>query len=254
MENNKRNSNSYKNSPLLSIIIAVLNADSTFQECLDSILEQTYSNRELIIIDGGSSDNTIAILNKYDKKIAYWESRKDRGIAHAWNKGMRYAKGSWMLFFGADDRLHDKQVLAEVARYLEKDMNHDIIYGQVVLEGGKFPGVLLGQPFSRSKLKKRMIIPNSAAFHRRSFLKQIGQFDEFFKVAVDYEIVLRKKDLAVYYINKRVAIMGGNGVSSRLTKRSLLESRKAQIKNNVAHRIIIELWYLYYRMKNILQK
>ena len=92
-----------KCTPLVSIIIAVYNGANTLQDCLDSIKQQTYQNIELIIIDGGSTDATIDVLNEYDAQISYWISEPDDGIYNAWNKGVVQAKGEWICFLGADE-------------------------------------------------------------------------------------------------------------------------------------------------------
>ncbi len=82
-------------NPLISVIMAVYNGADSVRRCIDSVSAQTYQNRELIIIDGGSQDGTTDILKKNNDKITYWESKKDRGIYHAWNKALKHARGEW---------------------------------------------------------------------------------------------------------------------------------------------------------------
>jgi glycosyltransferase involved in cell wall biosynthesis len=82
-----------------SVLIAVYNGAATLEKAIASFVEQTYANKELIIIDGGSTDGTQAILEKYSAEIAYWVSEKDRGIYHAWNKAVARATGEWIFFF-----------------------------------------------------------------------------------------------------------------------------------------------------------
>ena len=88
---------------LLSIIIATYNAEKTLQRCLDSIIVQKSEEVELIIIDGGSTDNTVSIIKRNFKIIDYWISEKDKGIYDAWNKGIDKANGKWVQFVGSDD-------------------------------------------------------------------------------------------------------------------------------------------------------
>ncbi|MEQ1667696.1 MAG: glycosyltransferase [Sulfuriferula sp.] len=92
----------HASTPLISIIIAVYNGKATLQQCIDSVVQQTYSNKELIIIDGGSKDGTVELLEENRNKFSYWESEPDRGIYNAWNKGLTQAKGEWICFLGAD--------------------------------------------------------------------------------------------------------------------------------------------------------
>lgn len=74
--------------PLISVIVAVYNGEKTLQHCIDSVSNQAYPHKELIIIDGGSTDGTVDILRADNDKIAYWESEPDKGIYHAWNKAL----------------------------------------------------------------------------------------------------------------------------------------------------------------------
>jgi len=196
----------------ITIIVAVYNGAKTLQACLDSIAGQTYPNRELIVIDGGSTDGTIEILQSNTDLITYWESQKDRGIAHAWNKALEHVTGDWIIFLGADDRLHDSHVLSEMADELKNDSVNDLVYGQINIEGGKFDGEVLGGIFKPDILIRRMNIPHTATFHRKRFFDDIGQFDESFKIAIDYDLLLRKPPLRARFVERRISIMGGEGV------------------------------------------
>ena len=99
--------NNSDNKPLVSIITSVLNGDKNLEDTIKSILDQTYTNIEYIIIDGGSSDKTTDIIKKYDNKISYWVSEKDNGIGDAFNKGIKVAKGIILIskVTGMDSRI-----------------------------------------------------------------------------------------------------------------------------------------------------
>lgn len=238
----------------ISIIVAVYNGAKTLQTCLDSIICQTYSDMELIVMDGGSSDGTVEILRNNPDRLFFWESEKDRGIAHAWNKAMQHATGEWILFLGSDDRLQDERVLADMAEILSTDCVNDIVFGKYFVDGGAFHGLVGGRGGDLSALRRRMIIPHIAAFHRRSFMEKVGQFDEAFKMAMDYELLLRKRTMSARFVDRIVTIMGGDGVSSRLIKKTLLEGRVAQIKNKVDWRIKIEAWHAFYQLRHWLNQ
>ena len=92
-----------KKYPLISIIVAVYNGEKTLQRCIDSVFSQTYPHKELIIIDGGSTDGTVDILQTNNDKITYWKSEPDNGIYQAWNKALDHAKSDWICFLGSDD-------------------------------------------------------------------------------------------------------------------------------------------------------
>lgn len=234
----------------ISIIVAVFNGAKTLQNCLDSIFSQTYPDKELIIIDGGSTDGTVEILKKNTDLISYWESQKDRGIAHAWNKALVRVSGDWIIFLGSDDRLHDTRVLSDMANFLRNDSENDIVYGQINIEGGKYDGSVLGGGFKHKVFKRRMNIPHTATFHRKKIFDDVGQFDESFKIAIDYELLLRKRPLFALFFERRISVMGGEGVSSRLIFETLREFRAAQMKNRVSSLPIIEFWYLYYQLRH----
>jgi len=234
----------------ISIIVAVFNGAKTLQRCLDSVEMQTSRNFELIIMDGGSTDDTISVIGENSDLISYWESKEDRGIAHAWNKALEHVKGDWILFLGADDCLADEHVLSDMVDVLSEDKGNDLVYGKMIFEGGDLDGLCLGADFSLEKIKRRMIIPHTAAFHRRTFFDEVGRYDENYKLGLDYEILLRKKNLSAHFIDRLVTVMGGEGVSSLLIKRSLLECRSAQLKNKADNRIKIELVNAFYLLRH----
>ena len=107
-------------SPLITVIVAVFNGAKTLQHCIDSVAHQSYPNKDLIIIDGGSNDGTVDLLKTNYEQIKYWISEPDKGNYNAWNKGLSQAKGDWICFLGADDYFWDAQVLERMAEPLKK--------------------------------------------------------------------------------------------------------------------------------------
>jgi glycosyltransferase involved in cell wall biosynthesis len=100
-----------KNNPKVSIITPSFNSVKTIEKTILSILSQTYEDIECIIIDGGSTDGTVDIIKKYQDKIHYWVSEKDRGISDAFNKGLVVSSGDYINFQGADDYLLENNVI-----------------------------------------------------------------------------------------------------------------------------------------------
>lgn len=193
-------------APLISIIVAIFNGKATLQQCIDSVAQQTYPNKELIIIDGGSTDGTIELLEENRNKFSYWISEPDHGIYNAWNKGLAQAHGEWICFFGADDYLWDATVLERVvAQLVMLPASIRVAYGQIMLisDDGQMP-YSIGEPWERVKESFRskhfMDIPHVGTMHRRSLFEQHGKFDESFRIAGDYELLLRelKSGDAVY--------------------------------------------------------
>lgn len=185
-----------EDGPLISIIIAVYNGKETLQQCIDSVAQQTYFNKELIIIDGGSKDGTFELLAENDEKISYWISEADNGIYNAWNKGLLKVQGDWICFLGADDYFWDNSVLERMVLKLETlPADIRVAYGQIMLmsDKGKSPRPI-GESWSllKESFKQNMCIPHVGTMHRRSLFERHGNFDESFQIAGDYEFLLRE--------------------------------------------------------------
>jgi len=212
--------------PRISVVIAVLNGARTLQRALDSVFEQTYANVELVVIDGASTDGTAPILERNAARIAYWESEPDRGIFHAWNKALDHVTGDWICFLGSDDRYHSPIVMANVAAALAKDGGrHRIAHGTIdwIREDGSVDRSM-GVPWDearRMRFRHGVMIPHPATFHHRTLFELHGRFDERFRIAGDYEFLLRELlDHDPLFIPELVVDMAVGGISDRPSSRS----------------------------------
>lgn len=225
-----------KTPPLITVIVAVYNGVKTLQKCIDSVAQQTYSNKELIIIDGGSKDGTVELLAENRAKITYSISEPDRGIYNAWNKGLLQAKGEWICFLGADDYFWDTQVLVLMAESLERlPPEIRVAYGQVMLindDGESLYPVGGSWINARARFKQLMSIPHPGTMHRSGLFEQFGGFDESFRIAGDYELLLRElKTADAYFLPNLITVaMQQGGISSapENTLEQLREVRRAQ--------------------------
>jgi glycosyltransferase involved in cell wall biosynthesis len=224
-------------APLISVVVATFNAVVTLDWCIQSVSEQTCQHKELIVIDGGSTDGTVELLKASQQKITYWISEPDRGIYHAWNKALLRARGEWICFLGADDHLWDEHVLTRMAEELAKLPLHiRVAYGQVMLlNGGGERLYAIGEPWERLRQRflKSMCIPHPGMMHRRSLFEAHGGFDESFRIAGDYELLLRELKVADAAFIPNLITVGmrqGKGESSHpdATLRVLQETRRAQ--------------------------
>jgi glycosyltransferase involved in cell wall biosynthesis len=222
---------------LISVIVATFNSEGTLQQCIDSVVRQTYPHKELVVIDGGSSDGTVELLKGNQQAIAYWVSEPDRGIYHAWNKALVKAEGEWICFLGADDRFWDEHVLTRMAGELAKlPPNIRVAYGQIMLLNGAGERLYaVGEPWGRLKQRflTSMCIPHPGMMHRRCLFEQHGGFDESFRIAGDYELLLRELKTADAVFVPELVTVGmrqGGGESSHpaSTLRVLHETRRAQ--------------------------
>lgn len=207
-------------SPLLTVIVAVFNGAATLQQCIDSVASQTYPNKELIVIDGGSKDGTVNMLKENQGNISYWVSEPDSGIYDAWNKGLAQAKGDWICFLGADDFFWNENVLSQAAEHLTKlPPDIRVAYAQIMLLNSAGECVYqVGEPWEKikSRFRKIMCIPHQGVMHRRSLFERHGKFDESFRIAGDYELLLRELKIAdaIFMPDIVMTAMRQGGVSS----------------------------------------
>jgi glycosyltransferase involved in cell wall biosynthesis len=231
-----------ENTPLITVIVAVFNGADTLQRCIDSVVKQTYPATELIVMDGGSTDGTVEILQANSGEITYWESRPDQGIYHAWNKALNHARGEWIGFLGVDDYFWRSDVLEQLAPHLMAAAMRGIhvVYGQVAVLTGK--GKLLeisGEPWEKveKRFQEEMAIPHQGTMHHRSLFETHGVFDESFRISGDYDLLLRelRKNSAQFIPGIIVTGMQLGGLSSvpALQVVHVREVKRARDKNQI---------------------
>ncbi len=175
---------SNKNS--ISIITVCLNSEKTIERTIKSVLNQSYKNFELIIIDGGSKDKTIEIIKKYSRRIAYWESKKDNGIYHAMNKGIKKSSGNIIGILNSDD-YYLKDALKTVNKYFNQNKKIEFLFGSV-----RKNRVMSG--FYPEKISYRFnIYPghSSGFFIKNKTHKKIGLYNTKFKYSADLDLIYR---------------------------------------------------------------
>ena len=227
--------------PLITVVVAVWNACKTLEQCIDSVVSQTFGDFELIVIDGGSTDGSKDILSSRAEYFSYWISEPDRGVYDAWNKAVQQAHGEWICFLGADDYLWTQDVLMRLSqKLLGLPSETSIAYGKIVLldrNGG--PMFELGQPWVelQDQFKRKMCLPHPAVLHRRSLFARNGGFDPTFRIAGDYEFLLRSmQGQTPHFLGDLVVTaMRPGGLSSNPsnTIRGLKEVYRAQQKNGL---------------------
>lgn len=183
----------------ISIIIATYNAAKTLRRCLDSIIPQLTDETELILVDGGSEDETNEIIDSYGDKVAVHISEPDKGIYDAWNKGVKVAKGKWIGFVGADDIMNPGAIplfLNEIQKTPEID-SYDYIcaYNQFVDDDGNVLRRIGGNP-SWDKMRKGNCIAHVCSLHnKKNLFDQVGMYEIRYEISADYEILVRKKNM-----------------------------------------------------------
>lgn len=228
-------------SPVVSIIVATLNSSPTLKRAIDSVIGQTYPYKELIVIDGGSTDGTVDIIRRNEASLTAWVSEPDHGNYEAFNKGVKRAAGDWIYILGADDYLWSPEVLAQMEPYLAAATPvKRVVYGNVAYVNAAGETLrLIGEPWetARRHFRDRMTLPHQGVFHHRSLFERHGLFDESFRMTGDYELLLRELRTgdALYVQDIIVAGYqhgGGSSVPENALK-VLLEYRKAQRLNGL---------------------
>lgn len=235
--------------PLITVITVVFNGEKHLEDTIRSIISQTYENIEYVIVDGGSSDRTLDIIEKYEYTIDYWVSEKDNGIYDAMNKGLHLAMGEWVNFMNADDYFFSVEVVDRVAkevRNLEK--NFSIVYGPLNLisdSGVSLDVISTPSDQAKSQMSHRLSIPHQSQFSRLSAIKEIGFFDNTYRVSGDYEFTIRLlKNYECYFIGDlMVACMRTGGISSN-PKISLLLLREDR-RSQVTHGYKLNRFFIY---------
>lgn len=233
--------------PLISIITVSLNSSEFIEQTIQSVISQTYPHKEYIIIDGGSTDGTVEIIRKYQSHLAYWHSRPDRGLAHAFNLGFEHSHGDWIIYLHADDFFLEPAVLDKMAPHLAAHDRADVVIGQVIkMLRQKDPQPLPlfcphATPWRWRQYRRLCTMPHQAAFIRRRYFDRMGPFDESFKIALDYDLFLRAgKDLRCPYVPIAVSGMRDGGIGARNILKTLREAQRAQLKNKT-----IPAWFAW---------
>jgi glycosyltransferase involved in cell wall biosynthesis len=246
--------------PFLSILTASLNSSSTIVDCIKSIKNQGFQNFEHIIIDGGSNDNTIEILQKYEKTYNHlWTSQPDNGIADALNKGLQKAQGRYIIVVQADDCLLNQNIFNKVYPYL-KNEKIDIVGFPVILNHPT-RGKVLRKPIRFIVWNRfKFIFPHQGCFVHKRVFDKVGGFRNEFNICMDYDFFYRALafNFSVKFGRFPVVLMGGTGVGSlsKFVYKRMEEERLVQMRNerNPGWRIaqfIFRLLYLPYKIYRI---
>ena len=229
MKTNPTTSDHARSNPRVSIIIATFNAAETLEECIDSIVGQSFPAWEIIVFDNVSTDGTQEILASRETHIAHWQSAPDSGIYDAWNRALAHARGEYVLFLGADDSLHSPGTLERVFDEIGSQ-EFDLVTGrgELVSENGVGYHVF-GKPWDFRAVMRRITICHPGALHRRTLFEDYGQFDTSYRICADYDFLLRlPSDTRALFIDSALTRVRDSGVSRNRRLKTLRESFRAQ--------------------------
>lgn len=210
--------------PIITIVTVCLNAVREIETTILSVLNQTYSNIEYIVIDGGSTDGTKDIIQKYQRRIAHYISEPDKGIYDAMNKGIDLATGEWINFMNAGDCFVNENVITNTVPALQG--GHDVVFGNTIMANGR-----------QMKLSKGKLYPDrfpkighQSSFVKTSLMKE-NHFNTKYIISADFDFLYKmyKGGKAFFYLDMEVALYNMDGTSSN--HRELLYREHCEIRN-----------------------
>ena len=237
--------------PQLSVITINYNNADGLDKTISSVLEQQYTDFELIVIDGGSDDKSIDVIERHADHISYWISEKDSGIYNAQNKGIERATGKYCLFLNSGDHLADADVLKTV---FNEEQNNDIIYGDMITVNAA--GVRKRMNMPEKVGVKRMLIDtlwHPVAFIKRELFSKYGKYDETYNIAADYDFFVRviiDKKVTYRHLPLAISVFYKTGVSSDKSNKELLISERNRIQNNYFNPLLLFLFRIYSKLRN----
>jgi|GEM_PF-314687 len=217
--------------PKISIITPTYNSAKHLKACILSVAQQSYTNKEHLIVDNLSTDETVEIVRKYALQYPHIRliSEKDHGIYDAMNKGIEKCSGDWLYFIGCDDTFYNDDVLSCIFCSHEIEQM-DVIYGNV--EWGK-GGPLYDGLFTPLKLLNKNIC-HQAIFFTRDLFYQLGGFETKYKALADWVFNMQwffRENSRIHYLDQTIAVYNPDGYSSNNKDQIFIDERKAIVHN-----------------------
>ncbi len=232
--------------PKLSIITINYENLEGLRKTVQSIFEQTFTDYEYIIIDGGSTDGSKEYIENYKDKLAYRVSEKDNGIYNAQNKGIAQAKGDYLIFMNSGDVFINKDIIRDVSVHFD---GTDIIYGDTVIKEKekewikKYPARITFSHFFADTL------PHQASFISTKILSKLSnRFDESLEIIADWKFfvdAIFKYNASVKYLDLAVTVYDFTGLTSKPESWPLMEAEKKKVLEN-------EYPHIYNEVKELL--
>ncbi len=186
----------------ISVITATFNSEKTIEDCLDSFKDQNYLFKELIVIDGKSTDRTLEILQRRNKDIAEMISESDRGIYEALNKGIKLASGDVVGFLHSDDEYASAEVLNDVAEAFNNE-KVCAVYGNLLYVSQSDTDKIIrkweSQEYSPDLLRRGWMPAHPTLYVRKKYYEEIGGFSLLYPICADYDSIIKLFNLRDFH-------------------------------------------------------
>ncbi|HSF82396.1 MAG TPA: glycosyltransferase family 2 protein [Anaerolineales bacterium] len=192
--------------PLVSIITPSFNQARFLEETIQSVLTQGYPRIEYLIVDGGSTDGSLEIIQRYADRLGWWVSERDQGQTDALNKGFARARGEILAWLNSDDS-YLPQAISEAVAYLQAHPEAGMVYGDANLvdQHGQVIGQFPARQTDYRRLRTGFVhIPQQAAFFRADLWRQVGPLDPSFYFAMDYDLWVRLARISALHYQTRL--------------------------------------------------
>jgi glycosyltransferase involved in cell wall biosynthesis len=206
-----------------SIVTVCLNSEQTIEGTIRSVAAQDYREIEYIVVDGGSTDSTLDILRRHNASVGVLVSEPDAGIYDAMNKGLGLATGDVVAFLNSDDEYVSPDTVGRILSVI-REQKVDAAYGDLVYVDRKTPHIIrrrwIAGPYREGRFSSGWVPPHPTFFCRKSVYDRFGGFDARFRIAGDFELMLRfvvKHRIQLGYLNRVLVRMGTGGRASRLS-------------------------------------
>jgi glycosyltransferase involved in cell wall biosynthesis len=220
------------NKPLISIITINYNDQIGLERTFSSVINQTYQEFEYIVIDGGSTDGSKNIIEKYQDKINYWISEPDKGVYNAMNKGILKANGEYLLFLNSGDEFYNLDVLKANVKFIH---TYDLVYFNINVIGEQDDYIKKYPEKISFSYMYHDTLPHPATFIKKNLFNVIGLYDENLKIVSDWKffiLALVKYNATYNYNNTVLTKFYFDGISSRKENLTLLMSEREKVMTN----------------------
>lgn len=221
-------------NPKISIITICFNAEKFIEQALQSFFSQDYENKELVVIDGASTDKTLSILNRHKSQIDVLVSEPDKGLYDALNKGIDKATGDVIGILHADDLFASNHVLSRVAQSFQAN-KIEALYGNLnytLYDGKTIHRKWISGLYNPGSFKMGWMPPHPTFYVKKKLFEKFGNYNTNLKLAADYELMLRfieKNKINPFYLNETLVLMRVGGASNVSLKNRLKANREDRL-------------------------